>query len=121
MDRVDPAISPDGLKIAYTAVTNGESRLWLRSLDSLSTRMLVGTENAIAPFWSADSRSIAFFSGVQLKRIALDGNMVRTLTRAPMGQGGTWSPWSRDGSVLFPRVCPGRCRSSLRRAVSPPS
>jgi Tol biopolymer transport system component len=95
---IDVAISPDGSKVVYTAVTDGESRLWLRSLDSVSARSLAGTENAIAPFWSADSRSVAFFAGVQLKRIDLDGNAVRTLAHASMGLGGTWAG---DGTILF--------------------
>jgi serine/threonine protein kinase len=95
---VDIAIAPDGLKIVYTAVTNSETRLWLRSLDSVAARSLPGTENAVQPFWSPDSRSIAFFAGVSLKRIDLDGGTVRTLARAAAPRGGTWS---RDGSILF--------------------
>jgi serine/threonine protein kinase len=95
---IDIAISPDGLKIVYTAVTNSETRLWLRSLDSVAARPLPGTENAIYPFWSSDSRSIAFFAGVYLKRIDLGGGTVRTLARAPAPRGSTWS---RDGSILF--------------------
>jgi serine/threonine protein kinase len=95
---IDIAISPDGLKIVYTAVTNSQTRLWLRSVDSVAARPLPGTENAIYPFWSSDSRSIAFFAGVYLKRIDLDGGTVRTLARAPAPRGGSWS---RDGSILF--------------------
>jgi len=100
---VDLAISLDGLKIVYTAVTNGQSRLWLRSLDSVVARPLAGTENAVQPFWSPDGRSIAFFTGVHLKRIDLDGGAVRTMARAPAPRGGTWS---RDGSILFAPTLP---------------
>jgi hypothetical protein len=37
------AISPDGKQIAFSAVTAGKLQLWLRSLDSLEAKALVGT------------------------------------------------------------------------------
>jgi serine/threonine protein kinase/Tol biopolymer transport system component len=95
---IDLAISPDGLKIVYAAVRNDETKLWLRSLDSVAARPLPGTENAVQPFWASDSRSIAFFAGVYLKRIDVDGGTVNTLARAAAPRGGTWN---RDGSILF--------------------
>jgi Tol biopolymer transport system component len=57
-----------------------------------------GTEGAFYPFWSPDSRSIAFFAGSDLKRINLDDRVARTLTRTIPGNGGSWGP---DGQILF--------------------
>jgi serine/threonine protein kinase len=93
------ALSPDGRKIAYVALSDGASRLWVRSLDSTSAQPLPGTEDAINPFWSPDSRSLGFFADGKLKRIDLGSAQLQTLAGVPgrVAQG-TWSP---DGMILF--------------------
>ena len=98
-DPTSLAISPDGQKIVYVANSEGRSRMWLRSLDSVSARPLTGTDGAQSPFWSPDSRSVGFFADGKLKRIDLDGGSVQTLANAPRGSGGAWN---RDGTILFP-------------------
>jgi hypothetical protein len=50
------------------------------------------------PFWSPDARSIGFFADGSLKRVDVDTGLVRVLTAAPEGRGGTWN---RDGTILF--------------------
>jgi serine/threonine protein kinase len=94
------AISPDGQKIVFVATSAGHSMLWLRRLDSLSSHPLPGTEGATAPFWSPDSRSVAFFTSMdnRLKRLDIDGRAVQVLGTVPLGTGGTWN---RDGVILF--------------------
>src|SRR5262249_5149770 len=49
------AISPDGLAIAFVADANGQSRLWLRSLETGLAKGLAETDGAELPFWSPDS------------------------------------------------------------------
>ena len=56
------ALSPDGRRLAFVADDAGESRLWVRPLDAGTAQPLAGTEEATYPFWSPDSRSIAFFA-----------------------------------------------------------
>lgn len=92
------AVSPDGLYVVYSLFSDGALRLWLRSLDSTAVRVLPGTESAVLPFWSADSRSVGFFADSQLKRIDIEGGTVRTLAEAPFGAGGAWST---NGTILF--------------------
>src|SRR5216684_3292683 len=46
------AVSPDGRKLAFTAVWNGRVMLWVRALDSLEAKPLAGTQNAAHPFWA---------------------------------------------------------------------
>jgi len=93
------AISPDGRLIIFTAkAKEAAPQLWARSLDSLESHPLAGTENAFAPFWSPDSRWIAFFSDGKLKKVEASGGPVETLCDAPTGRGGTWS---RGGLILF--------------------
>ena len=86
------AISPDGRQLVFVGGFSGQSQLWLRSLDSPVARRLSGTERASRPFWSPDSRSIAFVADTRLKRIDIDGGSARTLaTGIPVALGGSWS------------------------------
>ncbi|MBI4472756.1 MAG: PD40 domain-containing protein, partial [Acidobacteria bacterium] len=92
------AISPDGQRIVYAASSDGQTRLWLRSLDSVAARPLRETDFASYPFWSPDGRSIGFFADGKLKRIDIDGGSAQTLANAAGGLGGTWN---QDGTILF--------------------
>src|SRR6267378_1871822 len=57
------AVSPDGRHLTFVAPgSNGKDVLWVRSFDSLRSRSLAGTEGALFPFWSPDSRWIGFFT-----------------------------------------------------------
>jgi Tol biopolymer transport system component/predicted Ser/Thr protein kinase len=97
------ALSPDGRKIAYVATGDGASRLWVRPLDSTSAQPLPGTEGAVSPFWSPDSRSLGFFADQKLKRIDLGGGQPQTLAdvaNAAAVQGA----WSERGVILFTRA-----------------
>ena len=93
------SLSPDGRFLAFTATSaDGRSRLWVRPLDGLAAAPLAGTDDARYPFWSPDSRFIAFFAQHQLKRVPPDGGPAQVICDAPYGFGGTWS---RDGVVVF--------------------
>ena len=92
------AISPDGLKVAFVTISESQSQLWLRPIDSASARPLAGTEWAVLPFWSPDSRSIGFCANNELKKIDIEGGSIKPLARAPFGRGGAWN---RDGTILF--------------------
>jgi eukaryotic-like serine/threonine-protein kinase len=67
------AISPDGRKIVFVGSSGGRPTIWLRYLDSGTSQVLKGTDGALLPFWSPDSRSIGFFADDRLKRIDIDG------------------------------------------------
>ncbi len=93
-----PAISPDGRRIAFVAVTEGTNHIFLYSLDAPEPVRLPGTEGARFPFWSPDNRNLGFFSGGKLKRIEAAGGTPEILCDAPNGFGGTWS---NAGVILF--------------------
>jgi serine/threonine protein kinase len=97
-DPVSMAISPDGQKIVFVANSENGSRLWLRSLGSVSAQPLSGTESAQFPFWSPNNRSVGFFADGKLKRVDVDGRSVQAMANAPQARGGTWN---RDGTILF--------------------
>jgi hypothetical protein len=50
------------------------------------------------PFWSPDSRSIAFFAEGKLKRIDIADGSTQALASAEEAGSGTWS---RDGVIVF--------------------
>ena len=69
------SLSPDGRRIAFTAIPKGASTsmLYVRSLDTLVPRALKGTEGARVAIWSPDGRFLAFQTGGKLKRIDVNG------------------------------------------------
>lgn len=91
-------VSPDGRRLAFEGWSEGRSRLWVQSLDSLAPQPLSGTEDANHPFWSADSRFLGFFAGGKLKKIDAAGGPPQTLCDAPQGRGGTWN---QEGVIVF--------------------
>jgi Tol biopolymer transport system component len=97
-----PRISPDGRMVAFRATdADGETRIWLRRLDSLEARPLLGTESSrmleFRPIWSPDSRIIAFFADNKLKKIAVDGGPPVTICDT-FGANGTWAT---SGEILY--------------------
>ena len=102
----DFALSPDGRQIVFVASGEGASRLWLRPLATTTAQPLAGTEGAQFPFWSPDSRAVAFFADGQLKRIDLGGGAPQTVAQASRSsRGGTWNA---DGVMLFAPNSGGR-------------
>ncbi len=97
-DDVSGAIAPDGSQIAYVAIKDHVPVLWVRPLDSLESRVLIGTDGASFPFWSPDGKSLGFFADNKLKRIEVAGGAPIVITDAPTARGGAWGP---DGTILF--------------------
>jgi serine/threonine protein kinase len=95
------ALSPDGLKIAFETTSDGHSQLWVRFLDTGAARPLPGTENGYRPFWSPDSRSLAFFANGALNRVDIEGGGVRHLAGVYRGAGGTWSA---SGTIVLASI-----------------
>lgn len=93
------ALSPDGRRLVFSAIAaDGKDQLWVRSLDSLTAQPLPGTEGALLPFWSANSRYIGFFADRKLKRVDPSGGPVLVLCDAPIPLGGSWN---RDDVIVF--------------------
>jgi len=98
-------ISPDGTRLVFAARSaDGKQQLWLRPLQSDSAQPLPGTQGATFPFWSADSRFVAFFTEGKLKKIDASGGPLQVLCDAPDGRGGTWN---REGTILFSPIFNG--------------
>ena len=93
------AIAPDGRRLAFvTTDSSGRSLLYVRSLATLETRVINGTDDAAHPFWSPDSRWIGFFAFGKLKKVRAGGGPVETLAERTFRTGGTWS---QHDTILF--------------------
>jgi len=95
-------LAPDGRTLAFIAPSpGGRTRsVWVRKMDSLEPRALPGTEDAnTPPFWSWDSRFVAFQAGGKLKKVDLTGGLPQTICDAPLTLLG--GAWNRDGVIIF--------------------
>lgn len=111
---VDPAtrfaISPDGTRLVLVAAdASGVPMLWIRPLDGTGgAQPIAGTEGASFPFWSPDSKAIAFISrpakgGViggdgRLLRVDVSGGQPVTVADQTSNATGAWGP---DDTILF--------------------
>ncbi len=91
------AFSPDGRHFAY----NTPRGMFLRSMDTLTSRLIPGTEPGLtSPFFSPDGEWLAFWSNDAsgLQKIAISGGAPVTIGPAtnPFG-----ARWGRDGQILF--------------------
>jgi eukaryotic-like serine/threonine-protein kinase len=92
------AVSPDGRTVVMAAAVNGKQQLWQRPLDALQWQPIPSTDGGAYPFWSPDSRNIAFFAGGKLRRIAASGGPSQPVCDAPDGRSGSWN---QDDVIVF--------------------
>jgi hypothetical protein len=113
------AISPDGQRLAFVAADlNGRIQLWVRPLDELDGRALPGTEDAAYPFWSPDSRFLAFYAQGKLKRIDVTGGPALTLCDAGPARYALGGTWNREGVILFASILTGQPTAGALYRVS---
>ena len=94
-----PAISPDGVTLAFCARGPKERpSLWVQPLGDLTAKKLDGTEGAAFPFWSADGKFLGFFADEHLKKIPAAGGPVTVLASAPNARGGSWN---KDNVIIY--------------------
>jgi eukaryotic-like serine/threonine-protein kinase len=100
------AISPDGAQVVFnTADRDGSTAAFVRSLDTLETKLFKDAPQMAAPFLSPDSRSIGFYvaSGT-LRKIALSGGASESLCATDNSfSGGCWS----DAGMIYYTEFPG--------------
>jgi eukaryotic-like serine/threonine-protein kinase len=91
-------LSPDG-RFATFAVREGDkTALFVQPLADVTPRPILGAENARFPFWSPDSRFLAFFADRKLQKVDIAGGPALTLCDAPEGRSGSWN---EDGVIVF--------------------
>jgi serine/threonine protein kinase/Tol biopolymer transport system component len=95
-----PVISPDGRMLVYGKRTSSNQlQLWLRRFDTFEEKPLPETEDGIFPFWSPDSRSVAYFTSGALRRIDVASDATQVVTdKSAWARGGSWQA---NGRILF--------------------
>ncbi|MEJ2194495.1 MAG: protein kinase [Ignavibacteriaceae bacterium] len=92
-------ISPNGQFVAFVATNAaGTDNLWVRPINSLTARALTDVTNIAYPFWSPDSKTIAYFDNGKLMKISLGSGSPLPICDAPDGRGGSWSS---NGTIVF--------------------
>ena len=98
----DAVISSDGQRVVFSATLKGQAQLFLRNLASPEVVPLEDTENGFFPFWSPDSRTIAFFAGGKIKRYRYPEGQPHSSPTQLDGTDGSLAavPWA-NGTILF--------------------
>jgi Tol biopolymer transport system component len=94
-----PRVSPDGRTLAFLAFdSTGAQRTWIRPVDAVEAHPLEGVTGNARPFWSPDSRYLAFFAEGKLRKVPIAGGPAVSICDAPGGSDGTWG---KGGWILF--------------------
>ena len=95
-----PLISPDGKQIVFGVVdSKGARTLMRRSFDDIAVQPIAGSTEARTPFWSPDSRSLAFFAEGKLRCLSMQTGAVVTLVDGAVNPRG--GAWSQKGVILY--------------------
>ncbi|MCS7220001.1 MAG: cellulase family glycosylhydrolase [Anaerolineae bacterium] len=99
----DPAVSPDGTRIAFTSWRAGQADIWLMNTDGSELRRLTDhPADDYAPAWSPDGRALAFVSeragNQDIFLLDVTTGAVRPLVQTPRAERDP--AWSPDGKRL---------------------
>jgi Tol biopolymer transport system component len=101
----EPAISPDGTRVAFVSTRSGATEIWVSEADGARPRRLTsfGGARVETPRWSPDGRRLVFSARAparsDLYQIDAEGGVAGRITE----RGDALAPeWSRDGkSITF--------------------
>ena len=92
------AVSPNGRYIAYLAHSEqSDLTLWLHDLTVDAAREIARVNLEASPFWSPDSRFLAFNTGSELKKVSIGGGQPIVVCKLDNIAAEAWSP---DGASM---------------------
>ena len=93
------ALSPDGRRLCFVGGQGAQSVLYLRPLDQTRGTPLPNTALASQPFFSPDGSEIGFFTGNEIRRVAIGGGASNAVTS--VGTDARGASWGEDGTIVF--------------------
>jgi len=97
------SVSADGSAIAFTAITEGVSRIYIRSRMNVDIHLVPGSDGGTNPSLSPDGKWVAFFVNNSIRKSSIDGPAT-TIGRAGTNRG---IAWSDHGALIFPPQASG--------------
>ena len=79
----NPAFSPDGRWLAYSANDTGRPEVYVQPYPELNRRVQVSRTGSGSPRWSADSQTLFFGSGTRLFAVAISGTAANVTIGEP--------------------------------------
>jgi serine/threonine protein kinase len=109
IDLSDPdapvmALSPTGSHLVHLVKRDGVTQLYVRSLDSLTSLPIAGTEGASSPFFSPDGQWIGFLADGKLKKVRIGGGtatLLCDLGTIPNTDFLRGASWGTSGTIVF--------------------
>lgn len=101
---INPKWSPDGEKIVYASLVNGDYEIFTIKADGSEKKQLTFRRSTnVEPTWSPDGEYIAFTSlwerNWDIWMMKADGSNQKRITRDEKFDGGP--SWGRDGTIFF--------------------
>jgi eukaryotic-like serine/threonine-protein kinase len=92
------AISPDGRYVVFTNRGESPARLYRHDLTDGTTVPIPGVDRGGIPFFSPDSRWVAYVSGGRMWKVPVEGGEPTELAPIENFFGGAWGP---DGTIVY--------------------
>jgi eukaryotic-like serine/threonine-protein kinase len=98
---VDLELSPDGRFLAFGTLDGNATKIWIRALDSLETRLLASFPlvGNLHLFWSPDGEYVGLSAAGKISKIARTGGPPVAICDLPAGFNG--AAWRSDGTILL--------------------
>jgi serine/threonine-protein kinase len=94
------SISPDNKRVVYVGGAGANfTRLYVKSLEDMETRVLPNTDRPLQPTFSPDGRWIAFVLGDRLAKTPAEGGAVTTILQLA-GQQLAGMTWSKPDTIV---------------------
>jgi serine/threonine-protein kinase len=74
LDEAQPALSPDGRWLAYSAKDGGQWQIYVQPFPDLNGKWQVSIDGGQEPLWSPNGKELFFRAGDRLLSVAIDGS-----------------------------------------------